>query len=143
MDNEMDNSLTILVNETQKKPIKYKIDMDEKQRFILSGILYIISFIININFIILRNTLPIFKIIWYFLYLLFSSSHFILTYKEDNIIYIKDNIILTILFGISILFQFSLLIVYEDSFVNLSALIISSIYNLMYNISYYYNLYYK
>ena len=139
----MDNSLTILVNETQKKPIKYKIDMDEKQRFIFSGIFYIISFIININFILLRNTLTVFKIIWYFLYLLFSSSHFILTYKEDNIIYIKDNIILTILFGISIIFQFSLLIIYEDSFVNLSALIISSIYNVMYNISYYYNLYYK
>lgn len=139
----MDNSLTILVNETQQKPIKYKIEMEETIRFIIAKIFFLFSLVFNIIFIITRNNLVILQIVWYILYIMFNIAHYLITYKEDNIIYIKDNLILTILCGISLLFQFIVLTLYEDNIINLFALIVPSIYNIMYIFGYYYNLYYK
>tara|TARA_Y100000389_G_C17372596_1_gene469845 strand:- start:400 stop:819 length:420 start_codon:yes stop_codon:yes gene_type:complete len=139
----MDNSLTILVNETQQKPIKYKIEMEETSRFIIAEIFFLFSLVFNIIFIITRNNLVILQIVWYILYIMFNIAHYLITYKEDNIVYIKDNLILTILCGISLLFQFIVLTLYEDNIINLFALIVPSIYNIMYIFGYYYNLYYK
>ena len=135
----MDESLTILVNETQKKPVKYFIEIDDTPRFIIAKIFFLMSLLFNIIFIITRNTIIPLKIVWYLLYIIFNIGHYLITYKEGNIIYIKENLILTILCGISLIFQFIVLIIYEDTAINLSILIIASIFNIMYIIGYYYN----
>ena len=55
----MDDSLTILMNDTQQKEKKYIIDinLEETSRKILAGIFITISIILNINVLVLINNL--------------------------------------------------------------------------------------
>ena len=63
--NEMDDSLTILMNSTHQKENKYIIDinLEEKYRKILGSIFIIISIILNINILVLKNNLLFIKLL--------------------------------------------------------------------------------
>jgi len=132
--NEMDDSLTILMNDTQQKEKKYiiYINLEETSRKILAGIFITISIILNINVLVLINNLLFIKLILYGLYIIFITLSYIITYKEDNIIYLKENIIASIFYIISLIFQILLIIFYDNNFTNYAVLIIITLYNILY-----------
>jgi len=136
----MDDSLTILMNDTQQKEKKYLIDinLEETSRKILAGIFIIISIILNINVLVFIDNLLFIKLLLYGLYIIFISLSYIITYKEYNIIYLKENIIASIFYIISLTFQLLLIIFYDNNFTNYSVLLIITLYNILYIIHYNY-----
>ena len=136
----MDDSLTILMNDTQQKEKKYLIDinLEETSRKILTGIFITISIILNINVLVFIDNLLFIKLLLYGLYIIFISLSYIITYKEYNIIYLKENIIASIFYIISLTFQLLLIIFYDNNFTNYSVLLIITLYNILYIIHYNY-----
>ena len=104
----MDDSLVSLVDETQNTEdnsylIELNLSIDERNMY--SIILFILSIIINVIFISIYKVSININIILNILYVLLNGGIIYLTFKNNYIEKIKDNIILLVLLVISIIFD--------------------------------------
>lgn len=107
----MDESLVSLVDETQNiENNNYIIDLSftDEERKIYSGLLFILSLIINLIFINVFYNSIIINFVLNVFYLILNCGIICLTFKQKYYELIKNNMILVILLIISILFDFIL-----------------------------------
>ena len=130
----MDDSLTNLMNESQKEDDKYllELDINEKNRSNIKNVLFLFGFIINFTILFVNNI--IINIGLYLFSLLLFSMGILLIHKNYN--YIKNNIILLNIYIISIIFQFILIINNKNNVLNVLSLIITILYQMTYVVNY-------
>lgn len=130
----MDDSLTNLMNESQKEEDIYFLDLDinEKNRKISKNILFLFGFIINFTILFVNNI--VINIILYLSSLILFTIGLLLIHKNYN--YFKNNIILLNIYIISIIFQFILIINNKNNTLNLLSLIITILYQIIYVVNY-------
>lgn len=130
----MDDSLTNLMNESQKEEDKYllELDINEKNRSNIKNVLFLFGFIINFTILFVNNI--IINIGLYLFSLLLFSMGILLIHKNYN--YIKNNIILLNIYIISIIFQFILIINNKNNVLNVLSLIITILYQMTYVVNY-------
>ena len=130
----MDDSLTNLMNESQKEEDKYllELDINEKNRNNIKNVLFLFGFIINFTILFVNNI--IINIGLYLFSLLLFSMGILLIHKNYN--YIKNNIILLNIYIISIIFQFILIINNKNNVLNVLSLIITILYQMTYVVNY-------
>ena len=130
----MDDSLTNLMNESQKEEDKYflELDINEKNRNNIKNILFLFGFIINFTILFVNNI--IINIILYLSSLILFIIGLLLIHKNYN--YFKNNIILLNIYIISIIFQFILIINNKNNTLNLLSLIITILYQMTYVVNY-------
>lgn len=126
----MDSSLTNLMNESQCNEDKYLLELNitESTRINIKLVLYIIGIIFN--FIILFINSLFTNILLYLISLLatFTGTYFI--YKNNE--YIKQNIILSSVYVMSIFFEIVLLTINDNSIINTISLVVTMCYQIIY-----------
>tara|TARA_B100001175_G_scaffold295096_1_gene282876 strand:- start:1288 stop:1683 length:396 start_codon:yes stop_codon:yes gene_type:complete len=130
----MDDSLTNLMNESQKEEDKYflELDINEKNRNSIKNVLFLFGFIINFTILFIDNIVS--NIILYLSSLILFTIGLLLIHKNYN--YFKNNIILLNIYIISIIFQFILIINNKNNTLNLLSLIITILYQMTYVVNY-------
>lgn len=130
----MDDSLTNLMNESQKEEDKYflELDINEKNRNSIKNVLFLFGFIINFTILFINNV--VLNIILYLSSLILFTIGLLLIHKNYN--YFKNNIILLNIYIISIIFQFILIINNKNNTLNLLSLIITILYQMTYVVNY-------
>ena len=130
----MDDSLTNLINESQKEEDKYflELDINEKNRNSIKNVLFLFGFIINFTILFINNV--VLNIILYLSSLILFTIGLLLIHKNYN--YFKNNIILLNIYIISIIFQFILIINNKNNTLNLLSLIITILYQMTYVVNY-------
>lgn len=126
----MDSSLTNLMNESQCNESNYLLEFNitESTRKNITFILYALGFIFN--FIILFTNNIITNILLYLVSLLATTTGIHFIYKNND--YIKQNIILFSVYIMSIFFEFSLLIINDNSIINTISLLVTMTYQIIY-----------
>lgn len=130
----MDDSLTNLMNESQKEEDTYFLDLDinEKNRNSIKNVLFLFGFIINFTILFVNNI--VLNIILYLSTLILFMIGLLLIHKNYN--YFKNNIILLNIYIISIIFQFILIINNKNNTLNLLSLVITILYQMTYVVNY-------
>ena len=130
----MDDSLTNLMNESQKEEDKYLLELNisDENRNNIKNALVLFGFIIN-SFVLFINNSSI-NIVLYLFSLLTTTLGLILIYKNIN--YIKNNLILFSIYIISIIFESILIIYNNNNSINNLSLVITILYQITYIINY-------
>ena len=130
----MDDSLTNLMNESQKEEDKYLLELNisDENRNNIKNTLVIFGFIIN-SFVLFINNFST-NIVLYLFSLLITTLGTILIHKNVN--YIKNNLILFSIYLISVIFEFILIIYNNNNSINNLSLVITILYQITYIINY-------
>lgn len=126
----MDNSLTNLMNESQTNTNNYKFQLDitDENRVKINKVLYFLGFTIQLFLFMTHNI--IINLSLYFLSLFFISISIFLIYKNTD--YIIDNLYLSAIYILSLLFQ--LLLITTTN--NVIGLVVSILYQIGYIVNY-------
>lgn len=130
----MDDSLTNLMNESQKEEDKYLLELNisDENRNNIKNTLVLFGFIIN-SFVLFINNFST-NIVLYLFSLLITTLGTILIHKNVN--YIKNNLILFSIYLISVIFEFILIIYNNNNSINNLSLVITILYQITYIINY-------
>jgi len=130
----MDDSLTNLMNESQKEEDTYLLELNisDENRNNIKNTLVLFGFIIN-SFVLFINNFST-NIVLYLFSLLITTIGTILIHKNVN--YIKNNLILFSIYLISVIFEFILIIYNNNNSINNLSLVITILYQITYIINY-------